>query len=140
MKEECLCYTLPKAQEGVLPYNPVTHLWYIGVCSKHFPSGFAKNGPVPALVDIADFDIIPWLTQPFNVPLFKYLHNLEYYIRREFKGILDNVLVIFKFSKFGLSLGDPKSVELWVKVAGMINKKVVGVTTVNLGDISEPFE
>ena len=69
----------------------------------------------------------------------RYLYNLEYYIRREFGHLLHNIIVIYKFNKYSTTLGY-KSVKLLVKVVGMINKKIVGNTTVNLGDISEPFE
>ena len=139
-KDNCVCYSPPTGEEGILPYDPVTHVWYVGICPKHYPAGFAKHGPVPILIDIADSDMVSWLTQPFNAPVFKYLNNLEYYIRCEFENILDNILVIFKLSKFGINPNEPKSVELWVKIAGMINKKIIGVTTVNLGDIFDPFE
>ena len=136
-QDGCICYEGLRPKDGQLHYDPVSHIWYYGVCSKHYPEGFAKSGPVPCLINLEDGDIIPWLSQDYNSPMMRYLYNLEYYIRREFCNLLHNIIVIYKFNKYSTALGY-KSVELLVKIVGMINKKVVGDTVINLGDVSEP--
>ena len=70
--------------------------------------------------------------------MINYLYYLEYYIRHEFNNLMHNIIVLYKVNTYSVGL-NYHSLDLHVKVVGMINKRIVGSVVVNLGDITEPF-
>ena len=51
---------------------------------------------------------------------------------------MHNIIVLYKVNKYSIGL-NYHSIDLHVKVVGMINKRIVDLVVVNLGDITELF-
>ena len=46
-----------ETENGLFTTDPVMHMWYSGICLKHYPEGFAQYGPVPIIIEKDDVDI-----------------------------------------------------------------------------------